>query len=287
MRHNFVNAGWAAALLLGATLTTAASGQDDKPPPAPKKDTTPPRAYRMEIYEGPNRTVHYFGGAPADRSRLSDLEHTENELQYARDLEALKRQYVNSERILEPQRRYVQEQLYGTSISFGTFNYLGGFGGGGWGYGRGGFAYPYAYPYPYNYGGYGFPGFNGYLGGYSGFTTRSLAYGMGDEGKFKDAMVQVIAQQAAAPDYTLAAYRNYAAALHDAAASKELARDLNLASGEAGPARAAVALTLKGGDRVEGLKWREDGDWYVVEQPGSREVRIRKTEVTRIDLAKP
>jgi hypothetical protein len=249
----------------------------------------------MEIYEGPNRTVHYFAGAPGDGAALWDLERAENELQYAQDLQTLKRQYVNSERILEPQRRYVQEQLYGTSISFGTLGLTAGYGygWGGNGYGYPGYVYPYAYPNWY--GGYGgYSGFNGYLGGAGSFVTRSLAFGMGDEGKLKDAMVHVIAHQAGSPDYIAHAYRNYAAALGHVASSPALARDLDLAApaetrtGAAAPTfgAAPVTLTLKGGDRVDGLKMREDGDWYVVDQGGNGEVRVRKSEVSRIDLAR-
>jgi hypothetical protein len=287
MRRNLVKLGWAAALLLSATLTPPAPGQDRQPPPPPRRDAAP--AYRMEIYEGPNRTVRYFGGAPADRANLAGLERAENDWQYAQDLEALKRQYVNSERILEPQRRYVQEQLYGTSITFGSFNLLAGYGFGS-GYGSG-YAYPYAYPYAWAGYGYGNPGFSGYLGGSNVTTTRSLAFGMGDEGKMKDAMVAVIAHDAASPQYAAHAYRNYAAALHQAASSPALARDLDLGSAEQlgppGAGRPAVILTLKDGERVEGAKMREDGDWYVLDQGGGREQRIRKSEVTRIDQARP
>jgi hypothetical protein len=271
MYDNLNKLGWALALALNAVATPIAQAQD-RPASA---------AHRMEIYEGPNRTVRYFGGAPADRATLLGLERAENELQYVQDLEALKRQYVNSERILEPQRRYVQEQLYGTSITFGSFNLLGGYGYG-WGYGGSGYAYPYAYPYAWA--GSGYPGFSGSLGGSNTTTTRSLAFGMGDEGRFKDAMVQVIAQQAAAPDYAIGTYRNYFAAQDAAAASPALARALDLS---AGAARSGVSLTLKGGDRIEGAKVREDGDWYVVDQGGNREARVRKSEVTRIDQAKP
>jgi hypothetical protein len=161
----------------------------------------------MEIIEGPNRTVHYFGGATAaDRRALVDLEVAENDLDYALNLHALKRQYVNSERILEPQRRYVQEQLYGVQISYGTYNSLAGYG---YGYGSGSY-YPYAWPY--NWGGYGYGGFSGYLGGSTTNVVRSLAYGMGDEGVLKSAIAPVIAKDATT-EYLTQALRNYAAAL--------------------------------------------------------------------------
>jgi hypothetical protein len=267
-----------AAVLVSAALATAAHGQEGRPAPrqpAPPPAAPPPRerpalaAHRMEIYEGPNRTVHYFATAPGDRAAAWDLQRAENEWQYVMDLQALKRQYINSERILEPQRRYVQEQLYGTSISYGTSNLNAGYGYG-WGYGYPGYVYPYAYPY-FN-GGYGTPGFSASLASTNTFVTRSLAYGMGDEGKLKDAMVQVIAQQAASPEYLVQAARHYAAAVDHAGTAPAVTA-------------ASVTLTLKGGDRVAGLKMREDGDWYVIDQGGGHEVRVRKSEVSRMDLA--
>src|SRR5271165_2755566 len=108
MRSIWTNVGPGAALVLGVALAAPTFGAD---PPAPPKG--PPAPHRMEIFSGPNREVHYFGGAGADRAALNNLERAENELEYARNLEALKRQYVNSERTLEPQRLYVQQQLYG------------------------------------------------------------------------------------------------------------------------------------------------------------------------------
>jgi hypothetical protein len=246
----------------------------------------------MEIYNGPTREVRYYAASPGERSTLSDLERAENELGYVKNLEALKRQYVNSERILEPQRRYVQEQLYGTSISFGWYNSLAGYGYG-TDFGRPGSVYPYVFPY--NYGGYSYPGFSGYLGGFSTSVTRNLAYGMGDEGRFKDAMVQVIAQQAASPEYMAQAYRNYAAALNTAASNKAIARSLKLGPpSEALPAaippeqtKAPVTLILKGGDKLEGSSVREDGDTYVLKLSGGSEIRVPKGDVSKVDRAKP
>jgi hypothetical protein len=194
--------GRCAALLVGVALAAAAQGQPpEKAPPPPK--APPAGVHRMEIIEGPNRTVHYFGGnTAADRRAAMELELAENDLEYARNLQALKRQYVNSERILEPQRRYVQEQLYGVQISYGTYNALAGYG---YGY-DGGYYYPYAWPY--NWGGYGYGGFNGYLGGSTTSVVRSLAYGMGDEGVLKSSLAPVIAKDATL-EYMLQALRNY------------------------------------------------------------------------------
>src|SRR5260370_36525244 len=133
MRLTVTNLGRCAALLLGVSLVPAAQGQlpekAPQPKPLPAKPATLEKdslgVHKMEIIEGPNRTVRYFGGgSPGERSALMDLERAENDLDYARNLQDLKRQYVNSERILEPQRRYVQEQLYGVQITYATYNSL-------------------------------------------------------------------------------------------------------------------------------------------------------------------
>jgi hypothetical protein len=135
-------------VLLTVALTPMVYGQQAQvakqaqpKPPAVKPvadETTPPGSvHRMEIYQGPNRSVHYIpsGDVPtSDRLAAYELERTENEMIYAHDLQRLKQQYVNSERMMEPQRLYVQEQLYGASISYGRsfagFGGFGGFGGG-------------------------------------------------------------------------------------------------------------------------------------------------------------
>jgi hypothetical protein len=279
MRTTVTNFGRCAALLLGIALVAAAQGQAPEKAPPPKErptrpappDKVPAGAHRLEIYEGPNRTVYYFGGGtPAERRNLMALELAENDLTYAQNLHALKRQYVNSERILEPQRRYVQEQLYGVQISYGTYNSLAGYG-----FGYGGYAYPYAYPY--NWGGYGMTAANGYLGG--GYTSfvRSLQFGMGDEGVLKSAFAPVIARDAASPDYMAQALTNYSAALARVGPLPQDGR-----SGDWGP----VTLTLNDGKKVEGTAMHEKGDWYVVDIDGGGKTYVRKTEVKRIDQSK-
>src|SRR3954451_20768765 len=97
--------------LLGAWLAVEARGQDVKP--AAEGDTE--GVHRMVIHNGPHQSVGYFGRglSQGEMSSLRDLELAENQAEYARTLLAVKRQYVNSEQLLEPQRRFVQEQLYG------------------------------------------------------------------------------------------------------------------------------------------------------------------------------
>src|SRR5262245_55154624 len=106
--------GRAAAVLLGAAVATAAIGEqpaDQAVKPAvlapDKGKTTRPAAddtagvHKMEIYEGPNRKVRYYGGgSPGERTTLNELERAENEMDYVHNLMALKRQYVTSERTL-------------------------------------------------------------------------------------------------------------------------------------------------------------------------------------------
>jgi hypothetical protein len=239
----------------------------------------------MEIFEGPNRTVRYFSnGSPGEQSMLNDLERSENQMAYLKDLQGLLRQYVRSERTIEPMRRYIQEQLYGTSISTGWYNTEGSVIPSSYGPGYGyGYAYPYAYPY--NYGGYGYGGLTAYTGGSMTSVQRNLGFGVGDEGKLKDDLSQVIAQQAASPDFQAAVIRNYNTAMGQVSRNERLARDLGVKSGpiaEAGYEAAPVTLTLKNGDKVEGTTLDEDGDWYVLDKGKSHEERIRKSEVVRI-----
>jgi hypothetical protein len=290
-----------AGVLCGVAFAAAAFGQapipvryavHEEPRPAAKPAVGDNgAAHKMEVYQGPNRTVYYFAGSPGEQSMLHDLQRAENEMAYLDDLQALRRQYVTSERTLEPQRLYVQEQLYGTSISYSRYDALSGYG---YGFGSG-YAYPYAYAYPYSYGSYGYPGFGGgSLGASSNSVTRNLAYGMGDEGCLKNTLATAIAQQALSPEYYQAVSRGYQAALGRVASTPSLAKALHIdkkdigeAAGppDAQPPKPGTSLvTTKTGDRIEG-KLTEDGDWYVIDT-GKTETRVRKSEVIRIDKVK-
>jgi hypothetical protein len=243
----------------------------------------------MVILQGPNRSVHYLtSGNISTRDRLAafNLERAENGLTYVDDLQRLKQQYVNSERILEPQRRYVQEQLYGTQISYGgsSMSY------GNYGYGGRRYFYPYAYGGSGYLGGFG-RGMGGYLGSSYSNVIRSLQFGMGDEGRMKNALVHVIAQEAS-PEYAAASVRNYEAAAARAAASPLLSRDLSL---QASPTPASTsAPSFKKGSRV--TIWigndkyagtvRDDGPEWVVVQTDKSEVTVRKSEITRFEVPK-
>src|SRR5262245_57512226 len=108
---------------LAALLMLAATGfaQNNKVKPAvgPADDKDEPGVHRMEIYNGPLRTVHYIyrGLAPSEAQAVRELERAENENILASDLLALRQQYASGERTFDAQRRFRQEQLYGYSSS--------------------------------------------------------------------------------------------------------------------------------------------------------------------------
>ncbi len=233
------------ALLLGLVVTTMAHAQQivtaslrqQKAPPARAAEPDGGSVHRMVILEGPNRRVHYITTgnlSSGDRQAAYNLERAENELAYLNDLQQLKHEYVKSERILEPHRRVVQLELYGRHIStssyassyvnyspYGYYGYPGGIYGY-YGAGAPAMYYPFSYGYGRNRGGaLG----SGAASVYS--EQRGLQYGMGDEGRMKNAIVHVIASQYT-PDYAAAAMKNYQSALDAAAASSVLSRDLGL-----------------------------------------------------------
>ncbi len=282
-------------VLLATVAATMAHGQQSpavRPAPAkapPPQVLVPPASvHKMVILEGPNRSVHYItvgNLSTSDRLTAYELQRAENDLTYLSDLQSLKQQYVNSERILEPQRRYVQEQLYGTQIRYGgSSSAYGSYGNNGGGYGYGSY-----YPY-YGIFGYGRGSYAGYAGSSSYAVTRSLQFGMGDEGRFKNAMVQVIARDAAPQDVG-AALRNYDSVLGRAASSAVLSRDLGLqkGSGTSGTSEPSfgkgdkVTLSL-GNDKYVGTV-KDDRPGWVVIQTDKGEVTLRKADITRSEVS--
>lgn len=288
--------GGAAAVALGLLTTTAGRAQEKLPPPAKPAagETAPSGVYRMTIRNGATQTVHYVAGrgvSPGDAAALRDLEGAENDAMYARDLQRLKMQYVASERLLEPERRFIQMALYGQSINVSASGgYAGSLGGNGFRYAGG---YPF---YGYSpYGGYGAYGGGGMaFGSSSASVNRSLANGMGDEGVLKNMLSQVIAADAT-PNAMATAMRNYNAAVARAGQSNALRVALGLPEAKAGgpnpyryaaaESNAPVVLTLKNGQTIEGSKMTTEGDFYVIETP-TRRVRVLKSEVAGIDEAK-
>jgi hypothetical protein len=289
MRRVFVNVGRGLGVLLGAALATAAMGQQVDP-------NAPGSVHPVEILQGPNRWVDYVTQgnlSNSDRMAVQELQRAENELAYVNNLQRLKQQYVEDERTLQPQRRYVQEQLYGTSITYNRAGeaYSSGWGGWGGGFGAyggyGGFGYPYTWG---GYGGYGGWGGSSYSSGTNTTVTRNLQFGMGDEGRIKDALAPVVAVQAM-PEYTGQVLRDYENAVARAETSPALARALAFRKGEARPVADfpvrfkkgdRVVLTLKGGDKVVGTMVEENPDWVVV-RTATGQVTVRKAEVNRAE----
>jgi hypothetical protein len=245
------------------------------------------KVQKMEIFDGTRQAVRYFSNntSPGESSTLRDVERLENEMLYLNSLQALKGQYVTSERLLETHRRLVQLELYGlqrTRSNYGT-TYVA----------TGGYGYP----------SFGFFGGNGFgvtpVAGDSTTVTESLADGVGPEGKIKEAMAIMLAQQAT-PEYAAKIDRAYDLALLQATASPTLrvalgvpyddkARDVdNKIRGVAYGAEpaAAVVLTLQDGEKVYGKKLTEKGDFYVVEQANGGSEEVRKSAVMRIQRGK-
>jgi hypothetical protein len=250
----------------------------------------------MVIQQGVNRSVHYIASgnlSSDDRRAAADLERAENELSYLRNLQQLKHQYVKSELSLEPWRNYIQRQLYGRQVHSGSYNatYANYVPNSGYGvatpYGNGQFSSPYGYGFGHGFGSPGLAFASRNASSYS--ETRSLQYGMGNEGVLKNAIVQVIARQSS-PDATVAAMRDYESALSRAAASPVLSRDLGLtkkdvSSPSAEPAftRGAKATIWIANEKYEGTV-KDDRPGWVVLQTDKAEVTVRKSEITRAEV---
>jgi hypothetical protein len=318
-------------VLLAFAAATMAWGQQitvsqyalPKAPPARKAADEPASKgaiHRIEMLSGPNRSVRYMfsGDVPShEREAAMDMQRSENELMYIQDLERLKQQYVNGERVMEPQRRDVQRQLYGRSITTerdlsnynrGGYNGYGGYGlygggfglyggglglyGGGLGLYGGGLGMGY---WPSGFGGYGGrPGFTSGSSGDSGQTVnQSLQNGVGDEGRFKDAMVQAIAKQTT-PEYATETLHHYEKSLARAGSSPMLAKAISLsrtatASAEYEPSYAPdskVTLWI-GSDKYTGTV-KEDRPGWIVLETDKGEVGVRKSQIMRSEvLARP
>lgn len=290
--------GWKRPLSLGASvlccalLATPVFAQGVKPAVAVKGGPRP-GVRQMEIYNGATRTVKYFGDnlSPSESSVVREMERLENESGYVGDLQALKRQYVASERLLELNRRVVQLSLYGREITRSASS-ADSFSSPGYGRGLGGYAsYGYLasgyYGYPYAFGG---------LSSYSSNVSErySLADGVGPQGPVADAMAQVLAQQAT-PEYAANVERNLDRVAMQASASPRLRAALRLPSVEemrkergvmlAGSDEAPVTLTLKSGEKVHGTALEDQKEWYVVDKVGGGKAKVKASEVMRIDMA--
>jgi hypothetical protein len=289
------------ATLLCLAAITIAHGQQiegagshrEKAPPPRAAEPPPASVHRIVIQEGPNRRVEYIATgnlSTSDRLAAYNLERAENELAYVRSLQQIKQQYVTSERTLEPHRRIVQQQLYGRQLSSSSYNssYVNyspysSYGSPGGLYGYYGAFSPYLYsPFSYGYGG----GALAYFGSSASSETRSLQYGVGDEGHMKDSMVQIITLQSS-PEYAASAERAYEVAVTRASASPILSRDLGLQKNPAPAPQTEPSFTKGskvtiwvGNEKYEGTV-KEDRPGWVVLQTEKGEVSLRKSEITR------
>jgi hypothetical protein len=285
MRKMLTGASLSLALLLAAS---AANAQPNGVKPAVKQEG-PGGVHRMEIFNGPTRTVEYIysGLSPSEEGSVREMHRAENEALLADDLLALRRQYVRNERSFETRRHAVQELLYGyANEASNTFTASAG----GWYGGSGGYPYLSAYPYvsPYGY----LPAT--YSASFSGSTMNSLANGVGDEGVIKTAMAKTIAAQAT-PEYATQANMALQNAVARGSQSDTIRTGLGMSKKE--PVAAAgfettmqgadvvVTRTLEGkNEKVEGKVVREDRDWLVVDTKDGRRT-IPKSQV--VDILEP
>lgn len=266
----------------------------------PATRVSEPSTHRIEIYNGPFRTVHFFVGglSRAERGSLRDVERAENELALTDRLLALRQQYVTDEQKLQAARFRMQERLASVTSGYASgvypdqapvidYNELLAFadtyiGHGGFpGYHRFGHGWSGAYDPGY---GYGLP--SGPMTGYAGAATQTVALGAIDEGPIKSELARTLATQAT-PEYRAMALRDLNEALARAGQSERLRAALDVSDRGVRPAAAEsvpgarVEVTLKSGSKVRGSVVREDNDRIVV-NTGTGEVEVRKSETVSI-----
>jgi hypothetical protein len=294
--------------LVACLWTAAGQAADQKADPEKPKDgaiknaagdadkAIEPGVHRMEIYNGPIRTVAYvYGGlSPSEAAAVRELERSENENILASEMLNLRTQYVAGERTFDAQRRFTQQQLFGfsgasmdtlvpTGTRRGQLGFISTGGGyGGMGYGWGGYNGMGYSGFGYNNGGYGMTALNA-AGGFTSVDSVGLGQGVGDEGRIKTEMARTIASQAT-PEYAAKAAESLTAASTKAATYPVVRDSLNLKSSPFAlvDSTVAVTLVLNGkAEKFEGKVLGEQGDWLVLEtKEGKR--RILKSAI--VDL---
>jgi len=271
-----------AALALTVSLALPARGQPVKPAAENEFGVR-----RMEIWNGPVRTVHYFmqGSSPGEEATLRDLARAENDLASADEVQGLRRLYLKNERLLANRRGQVNPLLYGYSSEYAA-GLIPGVVTGGFGYG--GFA---GYPYGSAYGiggfgnvgsGFAYPG----IGAAIGNVNNSLANGVGNEGVMKNELARGLAE-AATPEAIARATRAYDTAVARVGESQRLHVALGYPKAEGTPVKeerwvgGQVTVTTKDGKTFDGKLVREEPEWITVET-ATEDVSLRKSEVTRI-----
>jgi hypothetical protein len=266
-------AGVGTAIALAACLTLPAQAQPVKP--AAQNDAA---FHRMEIWNGPVRTIHSFshGFSPGEEAALRDLERAESGLAIADEVQGLHRLYLRNERVFEQRRGQVNPLLYGYSSEsagggFDPASYAG----------LGRYPYAYLYGYPYGVGGIASSGTFG-----RGYATYTLASGVGNEGVMKNELARTLTDASASDAYARAA-RAYDVAVARVAESDRLRTALGWRKGEGSPVKeerwvgGQVSVTTKDGKTLDGKLVREEPEWVTVET-ATEEISLRKSEVTRI-----
>jgi hypothetical protein len=276
MRAAVVSTSRVLGVVLGVAVAAACPAQEKSP------------VHKMEIYNGPSRSVYYFALnlSPGENAALRELERSENAASYADDLLALRRLYTNSELFLEPRRQTVQSMLYGTATESTFSAYAAGAS-----YGPASLGYYYPYAYGGGYAGFGYG--NGYGSSLApGFALSStntvshnLAYGVGYEGAMKNEMARTIAAQAT-PDFTAGTSRGYANAVANASDYPRLRQGLGITQAAAeAPRQVTVSFKAANEPKIEGKLLSEDADWIRVET-ATDVVDVRKADVARITRSK-
>jgi hypothetical protein len=243
--------------------------------------------HRMEIYNGPLRSVHYIyrGLSPSEAQAVRELERAENESTLANEMLALRMQYVSGERGADAQRRFSQQQLYGYTAAESEAGAIS--------YGRRVYPYGYIGSSPF-WGGWGM-GWGGYGGGgmmasgaFSSADAVGLGLGVGDEGRIKTEMARTVASQAT-PEYAARASQDLTSAAARASSYPVVRDSLNLSRAPAiAPVDVAVEMELvRDGvkTKVTGKLLREEGDYLIVETPDGKRKAFHK--VHNIDITLP
>jgi hypothetical protein len=245
---------------LAATLTLAAVAPASAQGIKPAWGGDGPSIHRMEIRDGQgNTTVRYFfyGLSPGEQAALYDLELSENELAYAEELLALRRDVLATQRALERQRLAAASGRFNVVLPTTT---------------GGGFpstsASPAAAPYGVLLAG----------GGVSPFSSC-------DEGVLRGCLSRRFAEQAT-PEYAAQVYRQYVNAQTTAALVLKNPGKSNIRVAGIDPDAGApryTTLTLTNGQKPEGLLIAETRDWIILGTP-TGEKRFRPEDVVEMEI---
>ncbi len=281
-----------AAVLLVLAWAGSAQAQGVLPPeanPNVKKGTP----YRVEVNNGTTRTVQYVGVGltPDVRQTVRELERVENSTAYAREILALKRQYLKDERLVEANRTVAQEKAYAPELSY-PYLYGAGYLGSGSYYG--GLPVGLGYPtYPTLYGRAFAYAPSALMTGT--FSVSRQGYGLPDDSVLKASLSQTVAAQST-PEYAAALNRDAERVALRAYASPTVRVALGLPSVEEGRRErgairavaeefsptAPITVTMKNGTVYRGTKTRAAEGWLVIDLVGGGQAQVRPAEVISV-----